>query len=231
MSPMSICSIRSEDAGIDNIRIMRAIKKDTTPDQFDDIVKPFPSYKIEEGGRCGWNALGRASVEGNPQLIHHIVQIGGSHLLKIGNTFGWTPLYCAANCKDKEDGFLAAKELIRLGADLNLATSTCCGDTTSGDTPSGVTALWAAAEKTQNLKLIELLLMHGAASPPHLTEEKQEIITTLQKEISLEREKRRLFLASYFKPENNESITKKLPQELVREVYDFISPDPEFSIH
>ncbi len=226
-----MCSQHSGRLETGGQRVTCAIKKDTTPDQFDNIIAGIANYRLEHGGRCGWNALGAASIQGNPELIRHIVQIGGNQLLSLGNSFGWTPLYCAANCEETEDGFLAAKELIRLGANLNLATSMCCGDSSKGDTLRGATPHWAAAEKTQNLKLVKLLLKLGAVVPPDLSEEGQEIINAVQRKIQQEREAKRLFLASYFKPENNESITQVLPYELVRDIFEFISYDPEFAIN
>ncbi len=226
MNPIKICSQHSEHFGG-----TAHITRETTPEKFDQLIAGMVGYKLEHGGlysqkTCGdWNALGVASYKGNPKLIYHIVQKGGNHLLSLGNKFGWTPLFCAANCKNQEDGFLAAKELIKLGADLNLATSSKCNDTKTGKTPKGATPLWAAAEKTKNLKLIKLLLKHGAVVPPGLGRQGRNLVRSAQVQIERERTAKRLFLAAYFKPENNESILKALPIELIRRIFEFIACD------
>ena len=111
-------------------------------------------------------ALGRTAFQGNVALIHHIVQKGGKDLLCLGNESGWTPLYCAANCLSTEKGFLAAKALLSLGAEINTATFLETFNQTEGGTPSMATPLWAAAVKTQNIKLVKLLLIHGGAIHP-----------------------------------------------------------------
>lgn len=76
-----------------------------------------------------------------------------------------TPLYCAACCEDREKGFQAAKVLLSLGSNVNTAAG--FNYYANDDRPTGAvrfeTPLYAAAVKTQNLKLVKLLLIHGGA--------------------------------------------------------------------
>jgi hypothetical protein len=230
MNQINICSKRSGDMEDGAFRVTNAIKSTTKPHEFDNIIAGIPGYKLENGGRCGWNALGAAALKGNIELNCHIVKIGGHHLLSLGNGNGWTPLYCAAYCENTEVGFLAAKELMRLGSDVNLATSCWSGDSLRGDTPRGATPLWVAAQKTKNLKVIKLLLKNGAIIPPKLDPQAQTLVDGVQKEIEDEKKPGSLLLAAWLKPENQASIIQILPKELLTHIFEITSFDPEYAI-
>ena len=103
MSSITICSQRSGSLEVGAYAVTNAIKSYTTPQEFDSIIAENHGYALEHGGRCGWNALGSAACISNATLVRHIVQRGGTHLLHLGNTFGWTPLHCAASCENMEN--------------------------------------------------------------------------------------------------------------------------------
>jgi len=97
-------------------------------------------------------------------------------------------------CKNKEDGFLVAKEIIkRSRALVNTATTSDCDDSEKGLIPRGVTPLWVAAEKTQNLKLVKLLLLNGGLLPlpvipaRHLSLQGKKVIKTAKEQINQEK--------------------------------------------
>lgn len=143
--------------------IIPYVEKDTTPEEFDQLLEGESDKILELGGRINWTILAVASIKGNVALIRHIVEKGGKKLLSLGNIHGMTPLYATAKlCEDPEAAFQASKLLIELGADVNLATRTL------------KTALGAAA-KTNNLKLVKLLLTHGAIIPPFLVKGREVI--------------------------------------------------------
>lgn len=217
MNPVTICSHRSYNMEEGGYQVTNLIKKNTTSEEFDKTIASIATYRLENGGRCGWNALGAASDRGNVRLINHIVAIGGRHLLELGNCFGWTPLFCAVNSENPEDGYAAAKELIRLGANVNVATSMGCSDSQQGYTPYAATPLWAAAEKSKNPKLVKLLLRHRALlGDESVSNAAQAILNAARKELGA----KNTFLAGYFKAENRESILQTLPYELIREIYE-----------
>ena len=223
------CNIRSKEGESNAYPIINAITSDTTPEAFDHVVKMDPNYQLSHGGRCAWNALGKAAIEGNTPLIHHIVQKGGKQLLPLGNFFGWTPLYCAANCEDKKKGFLAAKALLFLGANINTATCTGCDDSNTGETPRLATPLWAAAVKTQNIKLVKLLLIHGGAIHPDTEEgirypnEIEErrpltLINPAKRELEQEAETRNCFQVF-----NHLAKTNKLPKTIIQLIFHYLN--------
>lgn len=172
------CINKSGDLQKGAYSVTNSIRSHTTPLQFDAICEEHPYYKIEFGGRCGWNALGTAAYKGNCELVDHIVKKYGEHLIELGNGFGWSPLYCACNCEDIENGYLVGKLLIELGANVNLATSTCCDDSVIGDTYAGSTPLWACIEKTKNIKLAKLLINNGGIAE-NLSKEGKKLLDTL----------------------------------------------------
>lgn len=140
--------------------IINFISFTTQPDDFDFFVSQHPNYKIEYGGASGWNAVGRAAYYGNVKLVEHIINKYGKHLINLGNFFGWTPLFCAANCSDIDAGYEVCKKLIEMGANVNIASSNDAVDA-RGAISNGATALSIAVIRTKNIKLIELILAYG----------------------------------------------------------------------
>ncbi|NGX62672.1 MAG: hypothetical protein KR126chlam6_00070 [Candidatus Anoxychlamydiales bacterium] len=142
--------------------VLPNISKDTTPKAYDDLVARFPNFKVEKHNCFGFTTVHLAARMGNILLLKHIVEIEGKNLINMGTRYGLTSLLCASLCEDIAAGYLAAKELINLGADVNITTI----KSISSDFPSQVTPLWVAAVKTKNLKLIKLLLFNGAILHP-----------------------------------------------------------------
>ena len=190
------------------------IKNNTTPEEFDQFINDIPGYDLSYGGRCGWNVLGTAANTGNVILVEHIVKIGEPKLLNMGNEFGMTPLFCAMYGEDLDQMYLVAKKLIDMGADINLAARYGAGDSSRGNTPSEATPLWACIERACNRRLGKYLICMGAIAIK--LSQKGEMI---KEELILEIHGKRLFLAAYFKPENNGSIINVLPKDIVRHIY------------
>lgn len=191
--PYTVCSDRSLPHELEDVfAVIYYINQHggESRKKFDKFCQERPKFKLEHGGRCGWTALGMAAKKGHVKLIQHIVKIGGEHLLNLGNDHGWTPLLCCvANFKEQQDlGFIAAQELIRLGADVNIATSGSSDDSIKGEMPKKATPLWVAAEKAKNLRLVELLLQHGAVANPQLSDKAQKIVDLAKLRIEQEKQ-------------------------------------------
>jgi hypothetical protein len=227
MNAITPCIQTTRQNDHDAIVLVGKIKHNTTSQEFNALRRNNRQYKLEDGGYCGWTALGAAAYKSNYPLVRHIIQIGNKDLLERGNQAGWTPLFSAAiGSENMEDSYLIAKELIRLGANPNIATIFWRDTNTQGEIPEDVTALWAAAEKTKNLKLVKLLLLYGAIIPPQLSSEGAQIISTAQEEIKQERlEKEKLFLMNYFKRRDDAIPLHILCPDVVRKIYDILVQD------
>lgn len=124
---------------------------------------------------------------------------------------------------------LVAKELISLGADVNIAMNDDISDTEEleiGCTPLiaavGCTPLTAAAGMTHNLELVLLLLRKGAIKQPEFSFEYNKDAKQIMKIAEDQIKKEKLFLAAYVKPENQESIIQTLPPDLAKYLFEFI---------
>lgn len=157
---ISLCTYKAIDCEPYASAVIIKIEIDTTPEAFDQILAQYPDYRLSYGGLQGWTALGKAALYGNTPLIHHIVRKGGTHLLHLGDYVGRTPLHYSTHCQDREKGFLAAKALLSLGSNINTAPFSPTSD------DNMTTPLWYAAVRTQNLKLVKLLLIYGGAIHP-----------------------------------------------------------------
>jgi len=152
------------------VEMSEFIKRETTPEQFDLECAKYPKYKLTHGGRSGLTALGAAAIVGNSVLIEHIVKIAGENLekelLALGNEAGCTPLYLSVI----HEKFWAAKTLIFLGADVNMAPSQEFQDpsSTSYERKAGTTPLFTSIHH-QDLNISILLLKHQAVAEPQLS--------------------------------------------------------------
>jgi len=73
MSQIDPCKFKSTPgAGVKEVN--SALTKDTTPKQFDALVRSFPKYKFDSGDIYGQNALASASEIGNVTLFSHIIK-------------------------------------------------------------------------------------------------------------------------------------------------------------
>lgn len=157
----------------DLYRITNAIKTNTTVDRFKEIIPD--DFDIKSGGRCGWNCLGIAAEKGNVELVKYILETYGKDIIDLGNEFGMTPLYCAAENRgtiNVDKRIEVAKILLDNGADINAGMTCSCSDSDYGDLREGDTPLFAAIRsrkneieknlKGNNMPMIEFLISRGA---------------------------------------------------------------------
>lgn len=186
---VQICRDQSEECETAH-RVVRSIDKNTTPENFDDVMMMEPEYSLNQGSYLGYNALSVASYNGNINLVRHILKIGNpQRLINLGDVFGNTPLVATILlCEDPEALLKVAKVLIRSGADVNLAIAEPSGsnpnitrNTRKGDTP-----LSLAAEDPKNYKLVKLLIKNGANTSIYLTPEARKLVEKAENEIEYE---------------------------------------------
>jgi hypothetical protein len=186
----------------DGNAVMTQIKRETTVEEFNTLLQSYPEYKIEHSGTsAGTHALSKAAVEGNVNLVKHIVKkLNGQKLLNTGDSghrfqksIGWTPLYLAGNCSNAELGYKISKILLEVGADPNISSN---GNSRDRYYPPFSTPLYRAIEKTKNLKLVKLLLLYGAVVNPALSSEGEVFLARAKLELS-EKSKRLKALLEY----------------------------------
>lgn len=105
-----------------------------------------------------FNSLMLAAQCGNVDLVQHIIKLGNKSLLNLGDVHRRTALSHAITCDDQGKAFLISKLLIEGGIDINLADFF---DTPPGDPVVLSTPLWRAAEDTNHLPLLQLLILNG----------------------------------------------------------------------
>lgn len=174
------------------------------------------------------NILAIAATKGNFHLVTHIIknrliETYPDEGMNIGNKYGWTPLFCVAYfCYDHSKALRTARELIRAGADVNIASS---GNTREQRNcrpkriRDGRTPLWAAAKITQNIALVKYLLVKGALEYSH---DRSKAVNKTIKKAEILATNERIFLAGYFKKENYNSRLKILPPEIIRLILEFV---------
>jgi hypothetical protein len=145
------------------------ITETTTPAAFDAEWERLRNYPLESSDNSGKSALGKAAEVGNAPLTQRIVDVGGRELLGLGDQYGATPLFLAAQGGHRE----VVKALLELGANANLATSDNFSidffkrrkdglDSVDFWYPIGATPLFAACLKGRNLDIAKMLLERGA---------------------------------------------------------------------
>lgn len=219
MSQIIFSSQRSEDLQPGAYNVINAINKNTSPEQFDALVRSTPQYQLEYGGRCGTNALAASAKVGNVALIRHIVAIGNRNLLNLGDSMGSTPLVYAIEGEDPELAFQATKELIRLGANVNISCH-----------KNYPVAILNVAVSIQNLKLVKLLLLNGAVMSPNSDAQEKEYVHTAREQIKQEKTARSLYTSAYFHPQNTASKINPIPFDAADNIFNYLRPDPEFSL-
>lgn len=192
VSPVTRCTLRTEydvPWGCNPVNI--GITKNITPEEFDAACAQLHSdYQMHYRGRCGVFSLTIAASVGNIPLIEHIVR-KTPKLLHMGTDSGKTPLCCAVLANQR----FAAKKLIELGSDVNMANA------------YGITPLAFAAQKVYefaeyefkkygrttlhpdsiqkalNVAMAKLLLLNGAVAEPAVNEKGAQVLQQAQKEI------------------------------------------------
>lgn len=181
VQPVKLCKEKSTFESYPAKQVLDSLDEKTTPEEFDKKMVEIPEYSLEQGGRLEWNALGKAAANGNVALVRHILTIGDAKkLINLGNYFGCTPLVLSLlHAKNSEQ---VVKELIRSGANVNMAVSTPFGSDFK-QIQRGDTALTIAAEHLKSHKLIKLLLKHGANTSINLSPEARQLVEKAEKEI------------------------------------------------
>lgn len=156
--------------------VFRQITPSYTIDGFKAICKLNPEYNFIYCNGQGTNIFHVAAAKGNYKLILHLLDKGMGEIypsldelsklhrreIRLEDLVNYsdngfrTPLYlCVQKCKDARMAYLTAKTLIDFGANVKLS-GISCGIYCKVKSP-----LWIAAEKTKNLPLIQLLILHG----------------------------------------------------------------------
>ncbi len=224
INPYNLCTQEAYPMYPGANEVTNYICHNTSAKEFDEFCENYPEYQLSYGGRLCWTALEKACDTGNVPLIRHIVKIGGKELLSLQGV--QTPLHRAIACRDLLKRLKCVEELVNLGADVNLTHKDSRG--------INATPLLSAARKPENLKIVKLLLRHGAKAchedPNYLQRnglEKIDVIDDIQRntiqtaQAHLKAEKR-LFLAAWFKKENKESPIQMLPQDILQKIYELI---------
>ncbi len=224
---------------------IRAIKPDTTPEQFDALVATIEDYDYEDGDSYGITACTQAAREGNIRLVEHLVKKGEVHLLNIADSWGGTALGYVSRLADKQAAYEQSKKMIKLGADVNLDYPLWEGKHLHQQTP----IRWAIL--SCNINLVRLLLKHGAVMPTNLSdlsassndptyevnkyyyirEDWIEKINTIEKIVDNDKRKAKLFLAGVMKQENKNSVLQKLPFDIINKIFKKICKKDEYDVH
>jgi hypothetical protein len=124
-------------------------------EEFDKMVKDL-DYKLESGGRCGWNVLASA-VHGSIDLMIHIIR-WKPLMINIGNRFGWTPLFSVIRMSEEGEDVIynKVKFLLANGADPSLGSLSWCGDSQHGNTGQGTLPIESARARGL-VKVVQLL--------------------------------------------------------------------------
>lgn len=162
MSSITYCTRCVDPGQGDASRIISGVTQETTPNQLDIMLKSFPRYTFDQGGQYGQTLLARAAQLGNLKLIVHIVRKGGNGLLDLGNVQGDTPLFAVASCQNPQRAVLAARTLLNLGANVNIASRLLLNAGIPEKQSMGPTVLEEVASCTNNMDLIKLFLQKGA---------------------------------------------------------------------
>jgi hypothetical protein len=106
-----------------SIGLLEFIHSETTKQEFDVWLANHSQFKFESGyPPCSYvvptNIMQQVAYCGNYVLIEHICNIGGKHLLDLGNGSA-TPLSSAVQCMDEKRGLVVIKKLLELGANVN----------------------------------------------------------------------------------------------------------------
>lgn len=134
--------------------LFRLIKPNTDWKEFNELSKQVKGYQLKDGDRFDVTVLHYTAKIGNYKLLEAICGLA-PHLLNVRTSWGWTPLFYAVMCDDRDLGFKASQVLVKAGADLSLGTTS-----QSYEMPALANPFWVAAEKIGNLQLI-MLLMKG----------------------------------------------------------------------
>lgn len=109
-------------------QVIWGISRSTTPEQFDELCKKYPDFRIEDGtyldkSKASVTALMKACDIASPDLVEHIAK-KNLHLLNqqnnLGHTALWRPTLWCYQPYEHEDAIKLVKILLNLGADPNI---------------------------------------------------------------------------------------------------------------
>lgn len=234
VSPVTACTLFGTYYGGYNPQ--KIITRTTTTQEFDVERAKNPDFQLDNRGRNGHTSLTVAAEQGNVLLIEHIVRIGGTRLLDMGNDYGITPLFWAVIGNHRA----AAKKLIELGSNVNIASSSGCKlpfdyDTCVRTTPLAYVAkkvgLFSSIEatqkygretlhpypiqKAQNVAMAKLLILNGAVAGHEVNKRGAEVL----KQAAIEINEMRIALKQKIF-ESPESIS--MPLALVELITDYV---------
>ncbi|MBS4168680.1 ankyrin repeat domain-containing protein [Parachlamydia sp. AcF125] len=167
-------------------RFLIQVNEETTEAEFKQFLADNPDYKLEYcAPALSSHALSRAALVGNVPLVRYILQKEeGKRLVNVGDEDGWTPLIFAAK-GPKQTAHKVTELLLANGANPNIATNAFASY--PGLVPENATPLYVAAEKARNLKLVRLLLSHGAVLHPPISEEVKTFLRRAYLELAKEK--------------------------------------------
>lgn len=148
------------DGGSKIVDLLRIVTPDIGPIAFELAYdKLGRDARVHGGAHSGRTVLHEAVVQGNYDLVRHIVVKYGELLVNIGDAYGNTPLYAAANLDDHQLSLGIVKFFADCGAFFDI-----CGT----DVRAPKTALMAARLKGN--KLVEDYLVKRGAHDDERTE-------------------------------------------------------------
>jgi hypothetical protein len=214
-------------------QVVDAIDATTTPQKFEQLRLANPMYGIGPTTFRGRSAIDKALSTGNFELAKYIFQ--DPVWLNAINPFtpGRTPLITVSMDRDLKKGYVWARELIDLGANVNMCALAQLGVPEEYSCHEfkltrkvNISPLWAAAQVSQNAKLTALFLTKGAICQPDPHPHYQEFIEKIKSLLYTP-----LLLCCAMHDE--EWTLANLPAEVVKEIVQiyveqFFDPSVEF---
>lgn len=133
--------------------------------QFKELIDSYivQGYWWNHGGRCGWNIFGVVAQMGSIQVLKYILTTHPEYV-DLGNTFGWTPLFCL--CKSSQDEniiYEKAKILLKYGANPDYGVTCSSFSSDEGATETGIKSIDVAKHRGLS-KVVALLSNHRNVS-------------------------------------------------------------------
>jgi hypothetical protein len=146
----------------------------------------------------------------------------GKNIIDTADDFGHTALisevsYTFASLGERNIvSYLSSiEQILEAGADIDAETTK-----QTVDIPSKVTALWMAAEKAEDIRVVTLLLRYGAKCPPTLSETGKKKLVQAYSELvqrrQTERQELQLYVTDHGAP---------FPTTLLDKIQDYLFPD------
>lgn len=179
--------------------VIDSIKRSSSSDEFKELCEKNPNYKLNIAGSGGWTALHRAVLNGNLDVIDHIISLRDKSLFTLAlDTNGPTPLHLSCTHKDTATGLSMVEKLLPW-TPVNIVKKT------GGPTPLEKALIY------KKIEIATLLLRHGGiARREQMQKESYETLESAKKEIMTDNEK--LFKLG---------LEKKLPKDIMNSILSF----------